>query len=154
VNRIYEFARRFPKRVYPTKGRPTQDKPVTMSRQEVKSTGALKKHSQVDLVLLDTDWCKSWVHERIRWPTMAPGAWALPFDATEDYCKQIVSEARTRKPNGQPEWVRRSRNNHMLDCEAMQAGLYHMLNLHMIRDPVATEPARVVLRSPTTGART
>jgi len=34
------------------------------------------------------------VHERVRWPSDEPGAWHLPSDATDDYGKQIISEAR------------------------------------------------------------
>lgn len=133
VNKVYEFCRRHPRLIWPTKGRATQEKPLILSRVEVTMRGDSKKHG-LELVLLDTDYFKSWVHERIRWPAEKPGAWLLPEDADDDYCKQIVSEARVRKPSGYAQWVQRSRDNHYLDIEAMQAALGHMLSVHLIRD--------------------
>lgn len=138
VNRVYEFCRRFPRLVYPTKGRATQDKPLVLSKIEVTPRGDTRKYG-LDLILLDTDHFKSWVHERIRWEADKPGAWLLPADATDDYCKQIVSEARVKRPNGAPQWVQRSRENHYLDCEAMQAAVAHMLNAHLIREEAPPE---------------
>lgn len=138
VNRVYDFCRRFRHLTYPTKGRATLDgKPLVVKKFDVNRKGQIKKYG-LDLVLLDTDYGKSWVHERIKWPDDQPGAWYLPQDVTEDYCKQIVSEARLRKPNGAPQWIARSRNNHFLDCEAMQAALGHMLNVHLYQAPEKT----------------
>lgn len=142
TNKVYEFCRRFPRLVYPTKGRAIQDKPLIVSKHEVNQRGQAKKYG-LDVVLLDTDHFKSWVHERIRWHPEAPGAWLLPEDTSDDFCKQIVSEARVRAPNGKPAWVQLSRNNHFLDCEAMQGALAHMLSVHLIR-PDAALPATAV----------
>jgi phage terminase large subunit GpA-like protein len=139
VNRVYAFARKFPRLVRITKGRDTQAKPVISSAIEVKEDGSLKKYG-LELLWLDTDYCKSWVHERIRWPSGQPGAWYLPGDIAEEYCKQIVAEARVRKPSGRPQWVQRARENHYLDCEAMQAAASHLLNVHLIRGPDPDEP--------------
>jgi phage terminase large subunit GpA-like protein len=139
VNKVYDFCRRFPRLVYPTKGRATQDKPLIPSKIEVTARGSARKYG-LDLIWLDTDHFKSWVHERIRWEPNQPGAWLLPQDTTDDYCKQIVAEARVKKPNGQPQWVARSRENHYLDCEAMQAAVGHMLSVHLMR-PDDTESA-------------
>ncbi len=139
VNKVYDFCRRFPRLVYPTKGRATQDKPLIPSKIEVTARGSARKYG-LDLIWLDTDHFKSWVHERIRWEPDQPGAWLLPQDTTDDYCKQIVAEARVKKPNGQPQWVARSRENHYLDCEAMQAAVGHMLSVHLMR-PDDTESA-------------
>lgn len=142
TNRIYEFCRRFPRLVYPTKGKATQDKPLVVSKIEVTQQGSARKYG-LDLIWLDTDHFKSWVHERIRWEPDQPGAWLLHSDTTDDYCKQIVSEARVRKPSGAPEWVARSRENHYLDCEAMQGALAHMLSVHLIRDQSDGEEVEV-----------
>ena len=81
--------------------------PVIASKIDVKDDGHDKKYG-LELIWLDTDWCKSWVHERIRWPGDKPGAWHLPGNTGEDYCRQIVSEARVRKPSGRPQWVQRA----------------------------------------------
>ncbi|MFN3625196.1 MAG: terminase gpA endonuclease subunit, partial [Hyphomicrobium sp.] len=150
VNKVYDFCRKFPRLAWPTKGYLTLDKPLIVSKIEVTSRGSAKKYG-LDLVRLDTDYFKSWVHERVRWEPDKPGAWLLPADTTDDYCKQIVAEARIKKPNGQPEWVPRSRENHFLDCEAMQAAVGHMLNVHLYRleepETEAETPMRVTVAS-------
>jgi phage terminase large subunit GpA-like protein len=102
--------------------------PLVVSRHEVTTTGKANKYG-LELVRLDTDHWKSWVHERVRWPGDQPGAWHLPHDIPDDYCMQIVSEARARTPSGKPKWVQRSRENHFLDCEAMQAAAGYLLNM-------------------------
>lgn len=151
-NKVYAFCRRFPRLAIPTKGRATQDKPLILSKPDVKASGEVKKYG-LDLLWLDTDHFKSWVHERIRWEPERPGAWLLPEDTTDDYCKQIVSEARVRKPSGAPEWIARSRNNHYLDCEALQAAAAHLLNVHLLRDETAARPASAPARVPRTQQR-
>jgi phage terminase large subunit GpA-like protein len=132
LNRIYDFCRRFPRLVRPTKGssKPLRT-PLVVSKIEVTTAGKAAKYG-LDLVRLDTDHWKSWVHERVRWPQDQPGAWNLPIDIDDDYCLQIVSEARLRKPSGGAIWVRKSRENHFLDCEAMQAAAAFMLNVQRI----------------------
>ncbi len=45
----------------------------------------------------------------------------------EDYCRQIVNEARTRKPGGGYVWVKRGKAHDYLDCEAMAFGAAKML---------------------------
>lgn len=141
VHMVYKFCRRFYGRVYPSKGRDKLDKPVKISKQEVKKTGQVHRYG-LDLVWLDTDVTKSWVHERLRWSPDAPGAWLLPADTSDDYCKQIVSEARLKKPSGSPEWVPRSRQNHYLDCEAMQAGLALWMRVDLIQQQEPEPPAK------------
>jgi len=163
MHKVYQFARRFPRLVSPTKGRATQDKPIRVSTIEVRDDGTTRPYG-LDLVLLDTDHWKSTVHERVKWPLGAPGAWMLPADTDESYCKQIVSEARIKTPSGTPQWVARSRDNHYLDCEAMAAAAGWQIGVHRIRprtddDPPAdrddaTQPhmSLVVRKAPTTPA--
>lgn len=136
-NRVYEFARRFPRFVFPTKGRRTQSKPIIQSKIEVKTDGKAAKYG-LTLHLLDTDHWKSWVHERLRYPHLtgdgrpALGAWHLHSKIDDAYCQQIVSEARTTSPSGTPVWVPRSRENHLLDCEALAAAAGYQLNAHRL----------------------
>ncbi len=139
VNAVYRFCRQFKNRAFPSKGRATMDKPVTVRKADLTARGDVHRYG-LNLVWLDTNWGKSTVHERIRWEPGTAGAWTIPADASEDYCKQIVSEARTLTETGQPVWKARSRENHFLDCEAMQEGLGHWLNLHLLR-PIETEKA-------------
>jgi hypothetical protein len=106
--------------------------PLVQSRIEVTTAGRAAKAGLTQL-RLDTDHWKSWVHERVRgWPNDAPGAWHLPDDVTDDYLAQIVAEARTRSASGRVKWVRRSRENHYLDLESMQAAAAHLLNIARI----------------------
>ncbi|MDR6954134.1 phage terminase large subunit GpA-like protein [Ancylobacter sp. 3268] len=133
-HRVYAFARRFPNLVRATKGssRPMR-KPISVSKIDIKINGKEIKKG-IDLVFLDPDYLKSWVQQKVRWLHNTPGSWYLPKDITEDYCRQIVAEARTVAPNGKVKWARRSRENHFLDCEAMQGAALVMLNLSKLRD--------------------
>jgi phage terminase large subunit GpA-like protein len=136
LNRIYDFCRRFPRFVRPTKGSSTVMRvPIIKSRIEVNRQGSAAKYG-LELIRLDTDHWKSWVHERVRWPEDQPGAWHLPTNVDDDYCKQIISEARMRLASGRVKWIERSKENHYLDCEAMQAAAGHLLNVARI----ATRP--------------
>lgn len=130
---VYEFCRRHQRNVRPSKGYETMSTPIKSSKIEVTPVGNAAKYG-LDLIRINTDWCKLWVHERIRWPQDQPGAWHLAEDTTDDYCMQIVSEARVRKPSGRATWVQRSRNNHYLDAEAMAYAAGYMLNAQRIRD--------------------
>ena len=115
--------------------------PLVQSKIEVTLKGTAAKAGLAQ-VRVDTDYFKSWVHERIRWPTDARGGWHLPHDTSDDYCAQIVSEARIRLPSGRVQWKQTSRENHFLDCESMQAAGAHMLNVARIPDMrTASAPA-------------
>jgi phage terminase large subunit GpA-like protein len=128
LNKIYDFCRRFPRLVRPTKGSSSPMRiPLIKSAIEVTTKGAALK-TGLTLLRLDSDYFKSRVFERIRWPSDQPGAWHLPHDASEDFCRQIVSEARVRLASGRVKWVRRSKENHYLDCEAMQCAAAHLIN--------------------------
>ncbi|MEY9880527.1 terminase gpA endonuclease subunit [Bradyrhizobium sp. USDA 329] len=112
LNRVYEFCRRFPKRVRPTKGSSAQMRvPLLLSKIEVNRSGKAAKFG-LDLVRLYTDHWKCWVHERLRWPPETPGSWHVPVGIDDGYCHQIVSEARIKSPTRRPEWGRRSKHNH------------------------------------------
>jgi phage terminase large subunit GpA-like protein len=93
------------------------------------------------LARVNSDWCKLWVHERIRWPIDQPGAFFLPMPhndaelaAADDYAAQLVSEARLRKPSGKVLWMQLNRNNHFLDCEAMAYAAGYLIGVHRIRE--------------------
>lgn len=132
LNRVYEFCRRFPRLVRATKGSSSPMRvPLIASKIEVTTKGKAAKYG-LDLLRLDPDHWKSWVHERVRWPGDQPGAWHLPRDIDDDYCRQIIAEARVRKPSGRHQWVARSKENHFLDCEAMQAAGSYLLNFQRI----------------------
>lgn len=149
-NMVYEFCRRNARFVWPTKGHDTQLTPIRRSKIEVEPTGGASKYG-LELMHLDSDYFKRWVHERLRWKDGEPGAWYLHQGTDEDYARQIVSEARIKTPSGKPTWQRRSRENHFLDCEALATAAGYFLNVQHIgrrteRDdkdrPPSKEPER------------
>lgn len=142
-HRVYAFCHRFNGLIRPTKGSSTpMRKPIAVSKIEVDLEGHDRKQS-LDLMRLDTDHFKSWVQQKIRWLDGMPGSWNVPFDITEDYCRQIVSKARVTAPGGKVKWVVRSKLNHFLDCEAMQGAAQMVLNLQHLRDgPPMRQAAR------------
>lgn len=132
VHMVYAFARQIPN-VRATKGRDFMDKPFYAAKVDVNVRGKVIKEG-LDLWHLNTDYFKSWVHGRLEWPEDQPGRFHISADASEDYCRQLVSEARMVKPSGGPTWIRRTRDNHYLDCEALNAAAAHMLPVHLIPD--------------------
>jgi len=133
INRIYEFCRRHKRTVKPTKGSSSvMIRPIVVNAIDVNHRGKILPKA-LELYRLDTDHWKLWVHERIRFDQEQPGAWHLPEDITDDYCMQMVSEARIKKPSGQATWVQRTRDNHYFDCEAMQAAAGMLINAIHLR---------------------
>jgi phage terminase large subunit GpA-like protein len=149
VNKVYDFCRRYQRFVRPTKGASTpMQVPLKVNRNfEVTVRGTGKKFG-LELVRLDTDYFKQWVHERLLWPNDELGSWHLPEDVTDEYMKQIVSESRSRLPSGKVVWVVHSPDNHYLDCEAMQAAAAHLLNFARLapttKRKINAPPAHVI----------
>ena len=134
-HKVYEFARRYPWLVVPTKGKDVQTPPYRLSKIEVKPDGKRARYS-IELAWLSTDYFKSLVQSKIRTPMGAPGAFYVPGDVDEDYCRQVTSEVRTLE-DGKPKWQRRSRQNHFLDAESIAEAMAFTLNVQRI--PVGLE---------------
>jgi phage terminase large subunit GpA-like protein len=134
-HKVYEFCRRFAWLCSPTKGRAVQSPPYKVSKIEVKPDGKRATYS-INLVWLSSDFFKSLVVSRIRTPAGAAGAFYVHDGVTEDYCKQLTSEARI-VVEGKPRWVRRAKANHFLDCEALCAAIGYALNVQRIPDGVS-----------------
>lgn len=113
---VYTWARRHPGHAFPTKGHAEQDSPIKLSPIDV-SVGGLLVRNGVMLGHVNTDFFKRWVHARVKWPEDQAGGWHLYRDATEDYCRQIVSEELILLPSGRGRWVKRAADNHYLDAE-------------------------------------
>jgi phage terminase large subunit GpA-like protein len=138
VHKVYAFARKWSWIVSPTKGHQVAQTPYRVAKIEIKPDGK-KVPLSVDLVHLDTDFFKSLVHSRIKTAPTAPGAFLLPEDVTEDYLRQLVSEARVVTRGKKPEWVLRQKANHYLDCEALAAAAGYVLKTHRIPDGVTRD---------------
>ena len=142
-HKVYEFARRYPWLVSPTKGRATMSPPYRVSKIEVTAKGKKASYS-IDLVWLSTDFFKS-----IRTPLDQPGSFIVPDDIDEDYAKQLVSEVRVVDgATGKPQWVQKSRANHYLDCEALAMAIGYSLNVQRIPDGVVREGLAAAPQSP------
>lgn len=134
-HRVYAFCRLYPQLARATKGHQTQEIPIILRKTDVTLAGTKIKKS-LELIHLNSDFFKTMVHSRIRLADGMPEAWYLPEDITEDYCRQITSEARGMSPAGRPVWTRISRNNHFLDCEALAAAAGYQLRVQNISEEV------------------
>ena len=135
VNRVYMFCRDHRRLAYPTKGssRPMQ-KPLMKIKPDVTKRGEVHKYG-LELIHLDPDYWKWWVHERLSpsYPLDKPGAFHIHDAATDDYCRQLVAEVRTIV-KGRVKWEPVYKDNHFLDAEAMAAAAGYMLNVHRLVD--------------------
>ena len=129
---VYTFCRGMPGVAYPTKGQDSMDQPYRYSNIDYTYGGAVVKNG-VRLFHINTDYFKRWIHGRIRWPEGQTGGWHLHHATTEDYCKQIVSEELVLKASGKATWVRKSRNNHFLDCEVNATAAATSINVHRLQ---------------------
>jgi len=118
TNEVYEFCRQHRGRVAPAKGRANLDKPYKAANVDVNVRGKVIKGG-LQHWIHDDEIGKAWVHSRIEWPADQPGAWFLPSDIDEDYCKQIVSWQRVTKPSGRTLWLRARKDDHYLDVEVL-----------------------------------
>lgn len=135
IHKVYDFCRRHRRLCYATKGWDRRRQPISVAQIEVTPAGKRPKFG-LDVVHLDSDFMKEWVHSRVRWPKDQPGGWHLSLDASEDYCRQIVNEARVRKPGGGYTWVSRGPHDY-LDSEAMAYAAAKMLGLERLSDSAA-----------------
>ncbi len=133
---VYQWAHRYSWIAFATKGRDTLGgKPYQVSQIEVKPDGSKLPYS-LPLVHINTDFFKSLVHSRLNTPLDQAGAFFLHQDADEDYARQLVSEARVIGEKLKPEWVKRQKANHFLDCEALAAAAAYSLNVQAIPEGV------------------
>ncbi|SHE78822.1 Phage terminase, large subunit GpA [Loktanella atrilutea] len=131
-HRVYSYVHQMSWLCHATKGKDVAAQPYRTAKIEVKKDGSRSKKS-IEMVHLSSDFFKSLVMARLRMPLDQPGAFYLPEDISEDYCRQLVSEERI-VVDGKPTWIKRQRDNHYLDCEALCAAAAYSLNVHRIPD--------------------
>jgi phage terminase large subunit GpA-like protein len=132
---VFDFCRKHKNWAYPIAGRmpksetPEAQRPLDTSSVEVDEKGKILKPGAAGLQRwsINTDYFKRWLHDRISLGNK--GGFHLSADTTEDYCKQLVAEARVVKPNGRVMWLQLSRDNHYLDCEMMQIACAYSVRL-------------------------
>lgn len=135
---VYRFCARFPGYVRSSKGHDDLEQPVKLVKIDVTVANRVIPKA-VELVHVNTDYFKSWLHGRIAWPVGEPGAWHLSQDATDAYCAEITSEARLVTASGRAKWIRHRRDNHALDCEVLATAAAYLLGVHLLRDEQSTD---------------
>jgi phage terminase large subunit GpA-like protein len=131
TERVYEWAHAQGLKAYATFGRERPSKLYAAFDVEVDRYGK-RRFAGMKRWVLDHGYFKGWVHDRLGWPPDQPGAWHLPDDVEDDYCKQIVAEQRMRLPSGGVQWLKSSAND-FLDCEALQVFLAHVEGVRNLR---------------------
>lgn len=124
---VYKFCRRFPGYAVPTKGHDMLSKPLHSSLIDVQVDGKIIKRG-LQLWHLDSNYFKTFVHSKLGQDIASAGSWHIPSDIDDDYCQQITSEAKAILPSGKVHWIRVRKENHLLDCEALNVAAAHMLN--------------------------
>lgn len=129
---VYDFCRRHQRHTRPAKGVDVLASPLVVRRIEVTPAGKLAPYS-LQLLRVNTDYFKLFIHERIRWPKDQPGAWHLPENVSDEYISQLLSESRVHTASGRPKWIELGAQNHAFDCEALNAvGAYLMNTQRMV----------------------
>lgn len=132
---VYRFCRETGGQAVAAKGHDSLSRPLYAAEIDVRLSGQLIRKG-LQLWHLNSDFFKSFVHGRLRLPVdAAAGRWHLPADVSEDYCQQVTAEARVAKASGKATWIRRRRENHALDCEALNVAAAYMLGAHMLQRP-------------------
>jgi phage terminase large subunit GpA-like protein len=141
---VYAFCRANRTWAFPTKGRDTIDAtPLQKTKLDIAKNSGRRLAGGLMIYHINTDYFKRWVHERIERDPELPGGFHLCEDANDDYCKQLVSEARTVKASGKVIWVRLFKDNHYFDTEVLQVAAAYSLGLQSVRaEPTAARVAR------------
>jgi phage terminase large subunit GpA-like protein len=143
-DRVYEFARRN-QNAQPSKGSEALSAPVRMSKVDVSLRGRVIKSGQA-LWHVDTGYFKTLIHGRIEWPEDQEGAWHLPANVPDDYCRQLVSESKIVLPSGKSIWKRHDRENHAFDCEVYAAAAAKILGIDRMRSERPLEPVVIEVK--------
>jgi len=138
---VYEWVRPHGLKAYATIGRDRPAKLYAAFDIEVDRYGK-RRFAGMKRWILDHSYFKGWVHDRLGWPADQPGAWHLPEDVEDDYCKQLVAEQRMRLPAGGVKWVKSGAND-WLDTEALQVFLAHVEGVRNLKKESAKKAGTV-----------
>lgn len=130
---VFKFARKHRTWAFPAVGVNSAAKPLARRMVDVNKAGKIVKGG-LSRWTVDSDYFKRWIHERIERDRDLSGQFHLPVDATDDYCKQVVAEARIVKPSGRVVWKILRKENHYLDCEMLGLACAHSLRVHIKAD--------------------
>lgn len=130
-HQVYVWCRRQFGRWLPSKGKDQAARPWWISKIDPTIDGQ-KLVGGLDLVWIDTDYVKTWIHDRIRWPEGEAGGFHLHAETDDDYCKQLVSEELIVTPSGARKWRRTRIANHLLDAEGNAFAAALTLSVHRL----------------------
>ncbi len=130
---VYKYARQYYGKVFPTKGHDTQDSPLKVKKIDI-TLGGKQYRGGLQLWHIDTDYFKTWVHSRIRWPENQSGGWHVERRCDDEYCKQVTAEEVLILPSGRRVWRTTRADNHYLDCEVLAAAAATRMQVHTLRD--------------------
>ncbi len=148
---VYSWCVRRGARAYATKGRDKPSKLYASADVETQRNGRKVKRG-LKVWTFDHGYFKGWVHDHLRWPQDQPGAWHLPRQIGDDYCRQLVAEQRMRLPSGAISWVRTGTND-WLDAEALQVLVAHLEGVRYLKPPDAPAPAARVRKTRSPGVQ-
>jgi len=119
---VYRYAHREPA-AFATKGHDVLDRPFFARDIDVTLSGRLQRGG-LRLWHLNTDYLKSLIYSRLKWPEGQGGEWTLHREADVDYCRQIVSEQVLVTAAGRRRWLRKGENHYLdAECNALAAAL-------------------------------
>ncbi len=133
AHQVYKFCRQHNGLAFPTKGHQQQDKPFRANKIDVTMGGDRVIKNGLSLFHLDTNFFKTWLYSRYRFPEGEVGGFHLDNATDEDYCKQITAEEKIVKPSGKILWKQIRKDNHYLDCEVGAAAAAASLGIHTLK---------------------
>lgn len=143
TERVYEWVHSRGFHAYAVIGRARPTKLYSAADVEVDRFGK-KRFQGLKLWTIEDGYFKGWVHDRLVWPQDQPGAWHLPQDVTDDYCRQLVGEQRLRLPSGGVQWKEAGKSHDALDVEKLQVFLAHVEGVRTLKKPDPSKPATTI----------
>lgn len=150
---IYDSCRQLGPRFKPTKGFGYSETQGGRYRRPTKKEGDIRyigdqyhikrmKEHRIELVEIDADFWKTWIHGRLTCPMNEAGAMLLFRADPKDhlsFAKHVTAEEQqTKFEPGKGErivWVRKRKNNHWFDALYLAAAAGHFLGVRLLEEP-------------------
>ncbi len=135
ATKVYQYCRTQHGLLFPSKGHAQQDRPIKTRDIDITHSGRTIKNG-VRLYHLDSDYMKTWIHNRIRSTVNGEEyGFHLHEQTTEEYARMIVAEEVVQKPSGHRVWIlsKKGADNHYLDCEANALAAAINLQVHALQ---------------------
>jgi phage terminase large subunit GpA-like protein len=142
TNEVYQFTRTNSRQLIPVKGHPggrAARAPFYFSRIDYspRTAGVQGQVAfQINLMLIDVNFYKSVLSNRMRKDATEPDYWGLNKGVGRDYIRQMSSEHRILDPKtGSATWkkISQSVENHFWDCEVYQTAAADMAQVNLFK---------------------